>query len=159
MPALQLVALFCIMFLVLGIFNILMARRRQQQERARGIRLPWYKQVSVLTSIEYVLLALAFLLNVALQYHWLPATLTSFVIPTYIVLFLASGLLAGYIIFQGIDNTRRRRALTSSTTQTSISSRAASTTITSTERADMTRRKRERRHRATTARRRRAGKA
>ena len=159
MSGLQLVALLCVMFLALGAFNILMARRRQQRESVMGIHYPWYKRLTILTSVEYVLLALAFLLNLGLQYHWLPASLSPLVIPAYIVLLLASGLLAGFIIYQGMDNARKRRTSTV-TPQTNVVLQQTSTkAMTPAEREALARRKRERHHKAAAARRRRAGKA
>ena len=160
MAGLQLVALLCIMFLALGAFNILMARRRQQKESALGIHYPWYKRLTILTSVEYVLLALAFLLNLGLQYKWLPASLSSLVIPAYVVLLIASGLLAGFIIYQGMDNARKRRTSTVPTSQTNmVLQQTASKAMTPAEREAAARRKRERHHKAAMARRRRAGKA
>ena len=160
MAGLQLVALLCIMFLALGAFNILMARRRQQRESALGIQYPWYKRLTILTSVEYVLLALAFLLNLSLQYKWLPTGLSSLVIPAYVVLLVASGLLAGFIIYQGMDNARKRR--TSSTTPSRMNvvlQQTSSRAMTPAEREAAARRKRERHQKAAAARRRRAGKA
>lgn len=160
MAGLQLVALLCIMFLALGIFNILMARRRQQRENALGIYYPWYKRLTILTSVEYILLALAFLLNLSLQYHWLPTNLSVLVVPAYIVMLIASGLLAGFIIYQGMDNARKRRSLSSTTQQTTMVTRKASAkSMTTAERAAALKRKRERRHKAVETRRHRAGKS
>ena len=160
MVGLQLVALLCIMFLALGAFNILIARRRQQRESAMGIHYPWYKRLTILTSVEYVLLALAFLLNLSLQFHWLPTGLSSLVVPAYIVLLIVSGLLAGFIIYQGMDNARKRRTSPATTVQTKmVSSQVSPKVMTSAEREATARRKRERHHKSAVARRRRAGKA
>lgn len=160
MAGLQLIALLCIMFLALGIFNILMARRRQQRENALGMYYPWYKRLTILTSVEYILLALAFLLNLSLQYHWLPTGLAVLVVPAYIVMLIASGLLAGFIIYQGMDNARKRRASSIVTTRANMVTQQAPTkAMTPAERATTLRKKRERRHKAAEIRRRRAGKA
>lgn len=158
MIGLQLVALICVMFLVLGIFNMLMARRRQRQEDALGIHYPWYKRLTVLTTIEYFLLALAFLLNLSLQFRWLPPGLSFLVIPTYIILLLASGLLAGFIILQSMNNARKRRTLSMMNGQANAVVQHTSS-MTPAELAAVKKRKRERRHKAAIARRRRAGKA
>jgi len=56
----QLITLFCLMFIALGVFNILMARRRQLREGLQSGRTPWYKQIGILTGIEYILLASVF---------------------------------------------------------------------------------------------------
>jgi len=167
----QLIVLFCILFIALGIFNILMARRRQQQQQQyQGVRLPWYKQISILTGIEYILLASAFLLNIAINYRWLPSSLNPIILPFYLVVLLASGLLAGVVIYQGLANARRRRNSPAQRVQTGINGTRRDNTTANTredvihdmtpqERAERTQRQRERRQKAAAARRRRAGKA
>src|SRR5438045_4103108 len=108
MPGLdpRLIALFCVMFIALGIFNILTGRRRLRQAQAQGQRVVWYKHVGILTGIEYVLLACAFLLNISITYGWLPKSLSGVVLPVYLVVLLASGILAGVVIYQGITTSR-----------------------------------------------------
>ena len=166
----QLIALFCIMFIALGIFNILMARRRQQRESVQGIHTPWYKQVAILTGIEYILLALVFLLNIGISYNLLPASLNGIILPFFVILLLASGLLAGYVIYQGFTNTQRRRTLAARGMQVSTTNNAriANTSNTHTvstedmtpgERAAYAQKRRDRRQKAASARRRKAGKA
>lgn len=160
MGGLQLVALLCIMFLALGVFNIIMARRRQQRENAMGIYYPWYRRLTILTSIEYILLALAFLLNLSLQYHWLQTSLSVLVIPAYIVMLVVSGLLAGFIIYQGMDNARKRRVPVVANTQARmVSTQELAKPMTAAERAASLKKKRDRRHRAAETRRRRTGRA
>ncbi len=166
----QLIVLFCIMFIALGIFNILMARRRQQQSQYQGIRLPWYKQVSILTGIEYILLASAFLLNIAINFRWLPASLNVIILPFYLIILLASGLLAGIVIYQGIENARRRRGQPVRGIQSSTNGNKRVDTepgtheavlddMTPEQRATYNQKRRDRRQKAAAARRRRAGKA
>ncbi len=166
----QLIALFCIMFIALGIFNILMARRRQQREGSQAEHIPWYKQVAILTGIEYILLASVFLLNIGISYKVLPSNLNVIIFPFFVVMMLASGLLAGYVIFQSFTNMQRKRTLaaqgaqmstngnarivTSSGTQTSVED-----DMTPEERAIYAQKRRERRQKAASARRRKAGKA
>ncbi len=157
----QLITLFCIMFIVLGIFNILMARRRQQTGGTQ--HLPWYKQVGILTGIEYILLACVFLINIGITYRVLPASLNGVIFPFFIILLLASGLLAGFVIYQGLSNARNRRTLASRTVPTSVSvSTQQSGSIqemTSEEREQYNQKRRERRKKAASARRRQAGRA
>lgn len=155
----RLIALFCIMFIALGIFNIITGRRRMQQAQTSGSRVRWYKQISILTGIEYVLLALAFLFNISISYHWLPQSLSIIVLPIYLVVLIASGVLAGFVIYQGINNSRARRIARP------VASPQAKPTVyedenrSPEERADIAQKRRERRQKAAAARRRRAGKA
>ena len=161
----QLIALFCIMFIALGIFNILMARRRQRAEGLSGIRTPWYKQVGILTGIEYILLASIFLLNLGISYKLLPASLNRIILPFFLILVLASALLAGFVIF---TNIQRRRGLPAHKVQvntnanTRLESRATPSIVgdmTVEEREVYMQKRRERRQKAALARRRKAGKA
>lgn len=154
----QLIVLLCIIFVVLGIFNFITGRRRMQQTYAQGILPPWYKRLHVLIGIEYGLIGLAFLMNISIGYHWLPASLNSITLPFYLVVLLASGILAGVVIYQSINNARRRPQPTRAvrTQETRIDE---TTSLTAEERAARTEKLRERRQKAAAARRRRAGKA
>jgi len=165
----QLIVLFCIMFIVLGIFNILMARRRRLREGVQQGQ-PWYKQIGILTGIEYILLASVFLLNVGISYKWLPPSLNGILFPFFILLLLASGLLAGFVIYQGFSNMQRRRTLAARGMQVGGNNNAyvdntnksTNTTVNDMppeEREQYQQRRRERRQKAAVARRRRAGKA
>ncbi|GAC1354001.1 MAG: hypothetical protein NVS4B11_30050 [Ktedonobacteraceae bacterium] len=166
----QLIALFCIMFIALGIFNILMARRRQMREGLQHIRIPWYKQVGILTGIEYILLASVFLLNIGISYKWLPPSLNGVIFPFFIILLLASGLLAGFVIYQGFTNMQRRRSLATRGVQVGTDGKAymgkngnaqtaSADDMTPEERVVYMQKRRERRQKAASARRHRAGKA
>ncbi len=164
----QLIALFCIMFIALGIFNILTARRRQQRDGLQGIHVPWYKQTAILTGIEYVLLALVFLLSLGITYKVLPSSLNVLLVPFLLIMILASGLLAGFVIFQSLTNVQRRRNLATRGTQANMSGQGHAANnersqrvenMTAQERAIYTQKRRERRQKAASARRRKAGKA
>jgi len=166
----QIIVLFCIMFIALGIFNILMARRRQQREGLQGLHTPWYKQVAILTGIEYILLALVFLLNIGISYKVVPASLNGIILPFFVILLLASGLLAGFVIYQGFMNVQRRRTLAARGVQGSTTDnvRIGNTgraqifsvdDMTAEERAAYAQKRRDRRQKSASARRRKAGKA
>ncbi|GAC1397346.1 MAG: hypothetical protein NVS4B12_05410 [Ktedonobacteraceae bacterium] len=161
----QLIALFCIMFIALGIFNILIARRRQQREELQDKHVPWYKQVGILTGIEYILLASVFLLNIGISYKWLPSSLNGIILPFFVILLLASGLLAGFVIYQGFNNMQRRRGLATRrvSADTHGNNRNVQRTVIDAvkpeERAASMQKRRERRQKAALARRRKAGKA
>ncbi len=153
----RLIALFCIMFVGLGIFNFVMGRRRMLQARQSSRNIVWYKQINVLVGIEYFLLALAFFMNLALSSHWLPSSMYGIVVPFYLVALIASGVLAGTIIFRGMSKNRKQRVSTQTTT--SNASVAYQEEQPEQERTYLTQKRRERRQKAAQARRRRAGKA
>jgi hypothetical protein len=156
----QVIALFCIFFIALGIFNVLSGRRRMQQGQGRGGI--WYKQIGILTGIEYVLLGLAFLMNVAISYHWLPQSINVVAFPFYVVILLASGLLAGVVIYQGVMSLRNRRGTPIQQPQSKGTVNGSTTVeqeITPEQRTEYLQKRRERRQKAAQARRRRAGKA
>jgi phosphatidylglycerophosphate synthase len=150
----RLIALFCILFISLGIFNLIMGRRRMLQAQQSSSGVAWYKQINILVSIEYFLLALAFLMNLALNYHWLPPSLYGIVIPFYILVLIASGALAGVVIFRGLSRKRRQQA-----NAVTITSNTKEQELSAEERAYHAQKRRERRKKAAQARRRRAGKA
>jgi hypothetical protein len=154
----QFIVLLCIIFVVLGIFNFITGRRRMQQTYTQGILPPWYKRLHVLIGIEYGLIGLAFLMNISINYHWLPASLASIALPFYVVVLLASGLLAGVVIYQSIT-TARRRTQPPQMARTQGTSLDKTGKLTAEERALHAERLRERRQKAAAARRRRAGKA
>lgn len=156
----RLVILFGIIFIGLGIFNIVMGRRRMLQARAQGQTIVWYKQIAILTGIEYILLSVAFLLSISVSYGWFPANLNALIIPTYLVILLTSGVLAAYVVYQGITTSRKarknREAQASRETGSATIEKAA---MTPEQQAEQARKRRERRKKAAEARRRRAGKA
>lgn len=157
----RLIALFCIMFIALGIFSILTGRRRLRESRVNNPRMPWYRQISILTGIEYILLAVAFLLNIGISYGWLPKNTNGFILPFYLLILIASAVLAGVVIYQGITNNRRRQAaIAVPRTETSFTSSVASDDDLDPEgHSRQAQQRRERRQKAAQARRRRAGKA
>ncbi len=164
----QLLALFCIMFIALGIFNILMTRQRRHRNGLQQVRQPWYKEVGILTGIEYILLASVFLINIGISYKALPPSLNGIIFPFFIVLLLASGLLAGFVIYQGFANVQRRRTLAPRSVPTNTNGNAriahenaqeiAVDDMAPEERSPYMQKRRERRQKAASARRRRAGK-
>lgn len=156
----RLVILFSIIFIGLGIFNLVMGRRRMLRERALGQMPVWYKQIAILSGIEYLLLAAAFLLSISISYGWLPANLNSLVLPAYLVILLTSGLLACYVIYQGITTSRKaRRSREAPTTRETDSALIEKSPTAVEQQAEQTRKRRDRRQKAAAARRRRAGKA
>ncbi len=48
-------AVFIVVFILLGVYNVFTGLRRQREARLRGQRLVWYKQINLLTGIEFLL--------------------------------------------------------------------------------------------------------
>ena len=107
--------LFSLVFILLGIYNVFSGSKRIREAYARGVTLIWYKQINILTGIEYILLALVFIVSTLVRSKAIPAALNSIVIPSYFVLLIAAAILAGLVIRQGIINARTIRAQSRST--------------------------------------------
>jgi hypothetical protein len=163
----RLVALLCLLFIGIGIFNITMGRRRLRAAQAQGLRLAWYRQTAIMTGIEYILLSLMFLLSTGISSHWFPVSLNTWLYPLYLVFLFASAALAGVIIYMVMQDNRRRRAAMSNQTEQSAQSTQSTPQADTPVQREMTpeerevaqQRRRERRKKAAEARRRRAGKA
>ena len=157
-------SLFSLVFILLGCFNVFSGSKRIREAHARGVTLIWYKQINILTGIEYILLALVFIVSTLVRSKAIPAALNSIVIPSYFVLLIAAAILAGLVIRQGIINARTIRAQSRSTStvksngRSAIAEQASVENVAEVQPADLERR-RERRRNAAAARRRRAGKA
>jgi hypothetical protein len=151
----RLVALLCLVFIGIGIFNIIQGRKRLRREQAQGQRSAWYKQPGILTGIEYILLSFMFLLNIGITSHWFPSDLNPIIYPLYLIILFTSAIMAGLIIYMSMQVARRRRA--------QMTNQEAQPTTPSTYkevRSEATlQKRRERRKKAAAARRRRAGKA
>ncbi len=158
-------ALFSAFFILLGSYNIFSGLKRMRAARARGISLTWYKQINILIGVEYILLALIFIISTASRNGSLPQSLNGIIFPLYIVVLLAAAILAGLVIRQGITNTRTIRAQSRSSSSAIKNNGANAITEQVDEEADPQQlatnleRRRERRRNAAAARRRRAGKA
>jgi hypothetical protein len=158
-------ALFSAVFILLGSYNIFNGLKRIREGRSRGISLKWYKQINLLTGIEYILLALVFIISTASRNGSLPQSLKGITFLLYLVLLLAAAILAGLVIRQGIINARtiRAQSRSSSSTTKSNGTRAIAEHAGHEEdpqlQAAKLERRRERRRNAAAARRRRAGKA
>jgi hypothetical protein len=158
----RIVAAICIAFIALGIFNINRGRKTLRQVQARGQRAIWHEQMSILTGVEYILLACAFLLSLSLTYHWLPSSLNVIISPLYLLALLAAAILAAFVIFRSFSVSRRTsvsqpvRKTVAPEEKDEPNGASRGGGLTPEERA---RRRRERRRKAAEARRRRAGKA
>ena len=152
-------------FILLGSYNLLTGFKRMLEARVRGISFKWYKQINVLTGIEFILLALATIIVTSLESKSLPSALREIAVPLYLILFFAAAILAGLVIRQSIMNTRSIRAKSHSSSPTANSNGTSAITSypsdgedAQQQRASNMERRRERRRNAAVARRRRAGK-
>jgi hypothetical protein len=155
--------LFSLVFILLGSYNVFTGSKRIREARARGVSLSWYKQINILTGVEYILLALVFIVSTSVRTKAIPTALNGIVVPLYFVLLLAAAILAGLVIRQGIINARTIRAQSRSSSTiksngtSTIAEQAGDEEDTEQHAANLERR-RERRRNAAAARRRRAGK-
>jgi hypothetical protein len=158
-------ALFSAVFILLGSYNIYSGFKRIQASRARGTNIIWYKQINILTGVEYILLALVFIISTAVRNKAIPTAFSGAVSYVYIILLLAAAILAGLVIRQGILNARAIRAQSRSSSATiksngtSVTARQVDDEEDPQQNAANLERRRERRRNAAAARRRRAGKA
>ena len=156
--------LFSLVFILLGSYSVFTGSKRIREAYARGVTLIWYKQINILTGVEYILLALVFIVSSTVRSNVIPSALKVIVVPIYFVLLIAAAILAGLVIRQGIINARtiRAQSRSSSTIKSNgtslVSERAGDEEDTEQNAVNLLRR-RERRRNAAAARRRRAGKA
>jgi hypothetical protein len=153
-------SLFSLVFILLGSYNVFTGSKRIREAYARGVTLIWYKQINILTGVEYILLALVFIVSSTVRANVIPSALKVIVVPIYFVLLIAAAILAGLVIRQGIINARTIRA--QSRSSSTIKSNGTSAIVEQAgdeEHTSNLERRRERRRNAAAARRRRAGKA
>ncbi len=157
----NILTIFSVIFILLGLYNINSGFKRLREAQHRGQNIRWYKQVNVLTGIEYVLLSLVFLLSLSTRNNVLPAALQGIVVPFYLLVLLSSAVLAGFVIRQAFLNTRQRKNTTAQSNAPFSTSRETTTeaTVTLEQQAINTQHRRERRQKAAAARRRRTGRA
>ncbi|MHB8598036.1 MAG: hypothetical protein ACYDER_14625 [Ktedonobacteraceae bacterium] len=157
----NILTIFSVIFILLGLYNINSGVKRLRVAQQRGQNLHWYKQGNLLTGIEYVLLSLVFLLSLSIRNNVLPASLQGIVVPFYLLVLFSSAVLAVFVIRQAFLNTRQRKNTTAQRNGTSSTSHETTTdaTVTLEQQAINTQRRRERRQKAAAARRRRTGKA
>ncbi len=159
----NILSIFGVVFILLGLYNINSGIKRLREAQRRGQNVHWYKQVNILTGIEYILLSLVFLLSLSIRNNVLPPVFQSIVVPFYLLVLLSSAILAGFVIRQAYRNARQRQNSTvrngSGNTSISTAHSTADVELTPDQRALSMQRRRDRRQKAAAARRRRAGKA
>ena|SRR5579859_711829 len=155
----RILSLFMIIFILLGTYNVFSGLRKQREARARGQSIAWYRQINLLTGLEYLLLSFVFIIN--LNFRSLPNNLKGIAIPFYLLVILLSAVVAGFVIRQAIINARSLNKNRSSQAMrgTSRVNEAAEDELAPVKRAASMQRKSSRRQKAAAARRRRAGKA
>jgi len=156
----RILAIFSVVFILLGGYNVYIGLKRINQARARGQQTVWYKQINLLTGIEYILLSVVFLMSIGLRSGLIPSSMRVITTPFYIVVLLATAVMAFMVIRLAFANSRRPQARTS--VQSNGAGEPASTDesqMTLEQRAAYQERRRERRRNAAAARRRRTGKA
>ncbi len=156
--------LFSFVFILLGCYNVFSGSKSIREAYNRGITLVWYKQIKILTGLEYILLALVFIVSTMFRSKVIPPVLSGIIVPFYFVLLIAAAILAGLVIRQGILNARAIRAQSNSSPAvksngTRVVANQANAEYTAEDNGANQDRRRERRRNAAAARRRRAGKA
>ena len=156
----NILSIFGVVFILLGLYNINSGVKRLREAQRRGQTIRWYKQINVLTGIEYILLSLVFLLSLSIRNNVLPAAFKSIVVPFYLLVLLSSAILAGFVIRQAFRNARQRPGITAQRGGTSIADNQTTDIASMQEQQAINmQRRRERRQKAAAARRRRAGRA
>lgn len=152
--------IFSVVFILLGIYNVFVGLRRMREAQERGTQIVWYKQINLLTGVEYILLALVFLMSLSRLSGLIPPGLSVIITPFYVVILAITAVMAFMVMRQAFINSRRPRAQTSS--QSNGANQVVDTSVdglSPEQRAAQKERQRERRRNAAAARRRRAGKA
>lgn len=155
----RLIAIVSIIFALMGTFSLYTGIRRMRDMRLAGHPVRWYKQISILTGAEYILLTFVFLLTLENQQK---TAITVITVPLYFILLLCAAIIAGMVIRQGIldmRTARARRVQPAEAVQTSASLSSISHPSEKNDPEAHARRQRERRKNAAAARRRKAGKA
>jgi len=159
----RILIIFSMVFGLLGLYNVYQGIKRIHEAQARGHTLAWYKQINLLTGVEFILLALVFLTSISLREKILPSSLSVIIVPFYLVVLLITAVMAALVIRQSISNARRTRGKASvqiiQSNGTDDASERIDEEMTPEQRAAYLQRRRERRRNAAAARRRRAGKA
>jgi hypothetical protein len=160
--------IFMVIFILLGVYNVFTGLRRIREAQARKQRIAWFRQINLLTGIEYLLLSLVFVLSLNLHNSAFPAFLKPLVVPFYLLILLLSAIIAGVVIRQAILNARllRRNPTVKAKSNNVIEAKAsysadeaANKGMAAEQRATAMQRQRERRQKAAAARRRRSGRA
>lgn len=159
-------AILSVLFIAIGLFNLYMGRKRMLALRAKGRHVIWYKQTSILTGFEYVLLGIVLLLNSGISSGMFSNAQAVFVIPIYTGVLILAAVVLAVLLFQRIASRRSQHTRTASpvVVETHAENETNNTSanparLTPQQRALQAQRRRERRKNAASARRRQSGKA
>lgn len=153
----RVVAALMIVFILLGVYNVFTGLRRQREAQLRGQRIRWYKQINLLTGIEFLLLSFVFIAELNLRNAALPSILRSTLAIFYLMVLLATAVFAGFVIRQVFVNTRQSATSRQDLRDGAQVDEANNEELTPEQRAANIQRRRERRQKAAAQRRRRAG--
>jgi hypothetical protein len=142
-----------VLFLSLGFFTVILARKRLRQTRALGQPAIWYKDLTLLTGLEYTLLGINVFLD--LSRNWIPAQFQLIFTLFFMSILLVTVIILLAVVFLLIKQPRQTRQVSRPvpTTEADTDTRSPA------ERAVEVQRKRERRQKAAAARRRHSGRA
>jgi hypothetical protein len=156
----RLIFVVSVIFAAMGVFSLSVGFKRIRAARLTERRLRWYKQVNLLTGIEYILLAVVFPLTYINRQSNLAPSVANITRPLYAILLICAAIIAGLVIHRGLLDLRASRAKRlQATNRVQGSTQPALQVSTKENTAVQTQRRRERRKNAAAARRRRAGKA
>ena len=152
-----------VIFLLLGVYNVFNGLRRIRLARDNGQHIRWYRQIHLLTGLEYLLLSLVFMMSLNLHNSLFPDFLKPIVVPFYLVVLISSAVIAGFVVRQAIFNSRAIKqgpaGQVRSQTTVQVQAQAQEATTDEERRTNILQHRRERRQKAAAARRRRAGRA
>ena len=157
-----------VIFILLGVYNVFSGLRRIREARERGLTIRWYRQINLLTGIEYLLLSFVFMASLNLHNPAFPAFLRPLVVPFYLIVLLSSAVIAGFVIRQAILNARLlKQHPTAQVNRSNVIMVKASQnrdektpqTVSTEQRSAQIQQRRERRSKAAAARRRHAGRS
>jgi hypothetical protein len=153
-------SIISVIFAAMGVISLYIGVKRIRSARQAGQRLRWYKQINFLAGLEYILLAVVFVLGPLNRAGILAPSVTNVTVPLYVVLLFAAAIFAGLVIHRVLvdirtSRLRRQQAVGVLQTPTQPVVKVLPKDDTETQ----AQRQRERRKNAAAARRRRAGKA
>ncbi len=158
----RLIAVFGVLFVALGIFNLVLGRNRMLQMRASGQALPWYRQMGILTGIEYVLLGVVLLLNLGISSGFFPGSVAGLIVPLYTIVLILAAIVLVAMLLQGLRGVRQRPRPLAPAPIATIDNQVREQEdkeISTAQKAESIQRRRERRQKAAAARRRQSGRA
>jgi hypothetical protein len=153
----RIISAISIIFLLVGAFNLYSGNRRIRDASRAGQRIRWYKQISILAGVEYILLSFIFLLSLTSQQNPANSSRRDIIVPIYLFLLVLAAIVAGLVIRQGLLNVRAARSRQGTIAPAVQAVTGVSESVIGEEKQSQ--RQRQRRKNAAAARRRRAGKA